>query len=51
MIASPTGFKKCGQFPDHDFEFDMLPICPREVKCALKKCFSSSVPGNDNITY
>ena len=29
----------------------MSPIRPCEVKCALKKCSSSSAPGNDKITY
>ena len=46
------GFLRFGSFQIRSVnEFDMSPICPREVKQVLKRCSLSSAPGPDGITY
>jgi len=46
----PDWIQEVWPIADHEYDFDMSPIRPCEVKCALKKCSSTSAPGIDNIT-
>jgi len=47
----PDWIQEIWPLSDHEYDFDMSPIHPCEVQCALKKCSSTSAPGIDNITY
>ena len=37
--------------PEIEYDFDMRPITPGQVKRTLRRCSSSSSPGADGITY